>query len=209
MNPKRKKLLAVGTAAAALAAVMVTLAAADLPPFTKQGAIEATAVCKSLGRESGTVGHLRDVLPKSENYTFEDRDLPRNDDFFLSSCDASADGKTFLNIDAELEHDNPVGTWAKRVVANQEPWGSRQAATLNAGKRAFSGERFAAVYVPCLSDGQLIGGGRSLSVVATAGQPSAEPEVAERSLKALLLDAARHAHARAKCDLPSKLPRDS
>ncbi|MFC6067816.1 hypothetical protein [Streptomyces ochraceiscleroticus] len=214
MSVARKRLaIILATGVLMLAAAVVALSVAGFPPFEKKGTVDSASVCTSLGGGDATPEDVENVLPAAEEYTFEDDDPARSDpsqSTFESSCFVSADGKTALSVRTEMVRAASAGLWAKHSVANNEYVGSRQAKTFDAGESALSGKRFAAVYVPCVSDGKIPGGVRNVSVVARAmSQPSADPEVAERSLKALLLDAARHAHSRAKCDLPSKLPGDS
>ncbi|WP_051831538.1 hypothetical protein [Streptomyces violens] len=213
MSLTRTKIVAAILTAGLLVAVAITAAVADFPPFEKEGTVDSASVCDSLGGGDGKVRDVKNALPSAAKYTFDDSDPARSDpsqSTFTSSCFVSADDKISLSIRTEMIRAASADVWAKHVVANNEYVGAREAKAFGAGESALSGERFAAVYVPCVPDGKIPGGVRNLSVVARAmAQPSAEPEVAERSLKALLLDAARHAHSRAKCDLPSKLPGDS
>ncbi|MFJ2111013.1 hypothetical protein ACIOEX_03655 [Streptomyces sp. NPDC087850] len=194
-------------------AVIVAAYLTNTPPFKESAVIKSSEVCDSLGGGDKITAALQETLPDASKYEFQDSDQVRadpQDNDFLSSCFIRADGKTALATVTEMVRWNPPKLWSNRTVSNNSDIGAREFDSFNAGEKSISSYRFAAIYVPCVPDGILIGGTYNLSVEVRATQhSSASKSVTKRSLAEIALSAARRAHKQAQCDLPSKLPAET
>ncbi|MEV0037205.1 hypothetical protein [Streptomyces sp. NPDC050804] len=209
--PKKTPLVA-GASLVLLVVLGAVAYAVGLPPFEKRGEISADRVCGSLGDGEAAAAALPDALPEKSEYRFSGQDGRRSDesrDQFASHCFVSADGKTLLSVTAEMVTSPSPDSWSERVIKDESVPGENGGPTLDftAGDKALATGRLAAVYVPCVTEGRLPGGPRHLSVVAHAvDAPDSSEKAARQSLVDLVLMTARHAHERATCDLPSRLP---
>ncbi|QXE36632.1 hypothetical protein KQY30_22825 [Streptomyces sp. GMY02] len=212
MAAPKKITLVAGVSLVALVVLGAVAYATGLPPFEKRGEISADRVCGSLGDGEAAAAALPDALPEKSEYRFSGKDDLRNDesrDYFASNCFVWADGKPVLSVVAEMATSPSPDAWGEQVIKDESVPGEEggRRADFPAGDKALATGRLAAVYVPCLSEGRVPGGPRHLSVIARAiAAPAASEEAARQSLADLAVIMARHAHTRAKCDLPPRLP---
>ncbi|MFB8349110.1 hypothetical protein [Streptomyces niveus] len=190
-------LVVAGLAAAAFYAL-------GLPPFEKRGKIEASKVCESLGDSTKAASTLETVLPKEPEYSFRGRvtgeQVTQQSNAFRSDCAVYGEGKTLLSAGVLVMQTQP--DWANyRNVG-----GERARESFRAGSGAFiTVDNTVAIQVPCAKAGTIPGGEYSLRVVVDLRSSEASDKV-RQGLKDLAVEAARFAHEKTECNLPSELP---
>lgn len=187
---------------------------ANIPPFEKEGTIDAGEVCASLGPSGKVIPALKQALPIQSRYSFDDEVNSRAneaDDNYTSVCFVRGDTKQILSVRAEMMLIGPEPTlrtaddWAKDQILANSP-DKHPLRSFDAGNGAVSSSRTSAILVPCTPPGQIPGGEYDLSVVVTLKQNSESSETKTRqSLINLVRSAAEYAHKNARCDLPAKL----
>lgn len=180
----------------------------DLPPFERQGPIEANEVCETLGAPEEAAKDIRNVVPSAPEYTFRNRsNNPSLEYSYSSGCSTFADGDPALGLRAVLMGDFPVSRWVDKNLKYEVYPEEEKATPFRAAKGAVHTSRSASVFVPCRAAGEIPGGQRNLSVTLIAlDDPSADEKNVRQSLVNLAVSAARFAHKDAECSLPSKLP---
>ncbi|MFG3033950.1 hypothetical protein ACGFZJ_36295 [Streptomyces sp. NPDC048253] len=180
-----------------------------LPPFKEKGEIKADEICASLGSSSSAADSLRKALPEESSYSFDDDVKLRvdvTDTGYESSCFVSGGGEQLLVAKTSLMEDESETSWTQWVkgtaandasVASLKPFAT--------GKTAVASDRFAAVFVPCTSEGKIPGGQYNLSVsveLKQAGDSSAS--ATRNALIDLVKSAGSFAHDKALCDMAFK-----
>ncbi|MET9812065.1 hypothetical protein [Streptomyces sp. NPDC006355] len=179
-------------------------------PFREKGEIEAGEVCSSLGPSSSVVNALTKVLPEEPSYSFDENTSLRagvTDTNYESSCFVSGGDKQLLVVKARLMEDESAKSWTqwvKGTAANEES--IKSLTPFTAGDKAVASSRFVAIFVPCTSPGKAPGGQYNLSVSTELKQAgnSSDDAVREELIK-LTKTASSYTHAKAKCDMPSKI----
>ncbi|MFD4588079.1 hypothetical protein [Streptomyces sp. NPDC058434] len=211
-TPKKVVILLAGLLAVVLCAVAAY--AFGIPPFERRGQIKASEVCESLGGSAKVIPSLKGSLPSDPEYRFDDRLSGR--DVTSESSDYTADclvwGKDHLLLTARTEmiltetaesSPSDIRSWATAAVDARES----EIKNFSAGTAGVTAPRKAAILVPCASPGRIPGGAYSLSVVVDLKRQaeSGDSEIRQELID-LAISAAGFSHAKAKCDLPSKLP---
>jgi hypothetical protein len=176
----------------------------DLPPFKKSGSIRAEDVCPSLGAGSAAVPALDEILPDKSSYSFrEGAKDPRTDeldDAYQTSCFVRGENEQLLSTGTEMLEYDRADSWVKEAVAQFESAAALKPFT--AGDKGVASSRVAAIYLPCTSQGA----NRHLSVIVRLKKHgNADDPALRNGLITLATNAASHAHAEARCDLPLSL----
>lgn len=188
-----------------LCVVGAVLYALGLPPFEeKRGEIKAAEVCRTLGSSSSSAGALQRVLPDKSSYSFDDAmtdlRIDDKDRTYDTSCFVNGDGQTLFAARTQMLEYNRVDSWVKEVVTQFAP--SSSLISFDAGDKAVTSSRVAAIYFPCIGNGSR----EHLSVVVELKQHGSAAEADLRDgLTSLARNAALFAHQNAKCDAPSKV----
>jgi hypothetical protein len=199
-RPLRKSLV---YGAVAVAAAIALFIAYLIGAFDESGHIQADDVCRNVPDRQATAEIFSSVLPRATKYDFSMTLRPTKDYSYRSSCDARGDGKSLLQLTADMGVAKP---WRKWVDDELPPSLEGKRTYFNAGIKGVSTADQAAIYVPCYSSERASKQAHNLTVFALALKPleSADKE-ARQTLIDLATDFARSAHKEAKCDLPSKL----
>ncbi|MFD9867330.1 hypothetical protein ACFXI8_07690 [Streptomyces niveus] len=192
-------LVVAGLAAAAFYAL-------GLPPFEKRGKIEASKVCESLGVSTKAASTLETVLPEEPEYSFRGRvtgeQVTQQSDAFRSDCAVYGEGKALLTAGVQLMETQSADSWAKYSLEDGDE--SRESFAAGSGGFITAGNTVA-IQVPCAKAGTIPGGEYSLRVVVDPKSSEASDKV-RQGLKDLAVEAARFAHEKTECNLPSELP---
>ncbi|MFJ8110702.1 hypothetical protein [Streptomyces sp. NPDC096132] len=206
MKLTRPKVLLAAGVVCSLALLAGVAYAFKFPPFKEKGEIKAEEVCASLGSSSSAAKALRKVLPEEPSYSFEDDVKLRvdvTDTGYESSCFVSGGGNQLLVAKALLMEDESATSWTQWVKGTAANDASVASLTpFIAGKGAVASSRFAAVFVPCTSEGKIPGGQYNLSIAVELKQAGDASASATRDeLIALAKNAVSYAHGKAKCDM--------
>ncbi|RNL72997.1 hypothetical protein EBF04_22615 [Streptomyces sp. I6] len=137
----------------------------------------------------------RDIMSESSSYTADC--LVWGEDHLLLTA------RTEMILTETLESTpSDVRNWATTALDARES----HIKSFNAGTAGATAAGKAAVLVPCASPGRIPGGVYSLSVIVDlkSQAESSEPNIRQELID-LATSAAGFSHAKAKCDLPSKL----
>lgn len=207
MKLARSKVLLTAGVVCSLALLVGVVYLFKLPPFDEKDEIEASEICASLGSRSSAADALRNMLPEESSYSFDNNVKLRvdvSDTGYESSCFVSGGGEQLLVAKANLMEDESETSWTEWVKGTAANDASAASLTpFAAGKTAAASDRFAAVFVPCTSEGKIPGGQYNLSVsveLKQAGDSSAS--ATRKELIDLAKNAASFAHDKALCDMP-------
>lgn len=204
MAMTRTKVILITVPVVALALIGGLVYVYRLPPFTKRGEIEASAVCTSLGDKTRAANALRKVLPEEASYSFTEDpielEITQTRTTYLSDCFVYGNRKQLLAAKAETLEYNSTDEWVEEAVGQLAPLSTLK--PFSAGDRAVASDQIAAIYVPCLSRGV----NRHLSVIMWLKRKGeASSSTIRRGLIDLARSSAEYAHSAAKCDVEAKL----
>ncbi|MFD7065012.1 hypothetical protein [Streptomyces sp. NPDC059906] len=200
-----------GYVVAIVAIALVTLGGAAylfrIPPFSeKKGEINASAVCQSLGSASKATTVLTSVLAEASSYAFDDEVHLRgdDDDSYRSHCFVSGDGDQLMSVTSEMMRDEPLEDWVESEVA--ESAGQQRLSPFLGDVKSAASESVAAIFMPCVSPGNIPGGQYNISVVVhLKNAKNVSSTDRQNSLIELAKGAAAYAHDKGKCNAPSEL----
>lgn len=154
-------------------------------------------------------GAVKRNLPKTTTITSTWSDFVR-DDKLRERCIMWADDAIALRLTASLEKGS-VTDW-ERQVKSETPDAGGQEMVFNAGGKAVSRDKDAAIYLPCTLPGKSTGGNESnartyLSVVAHgAGSAVEQNDKRRQDLAYLASQVAGRAHSAMGCKEPLNIP---
>ncbi|MCS0634617.1 hypothetical protein NX801_02865 [Streptomyces sp. LP05-1] len=200
VSVKKRIALAVAAAAVLIAGWGVVSYATGAPPFGGRGTIGAKDVCESLGDPEEAAGLLNRLLPDSSEYSFSDHltASPRtgHDTNFDTSCFINGDDGRLMSVRTELRAGETLDQWQTEVRENyDEP--ERNVKAFDAGRRAFSGRRLAAINSACVPEDEIPFGPYRLSTTVALQYTVPDDRVAD--LRRLAELAAEKAHGDARC----------
>ncbi|MFE7568609.1 hypothetical protein ACFU76_16865 [Streptomyces sp. NPDC057539] len=196
---------------AALAVVGLTAASLyvlGLPPFEKRGEIKASSVCEALGNSEKASVALEVTLPSEPEYSFRGRVdsyyVTQGSSQFKANCSVYGEDKILLSAGTEIVPTQPADSWADYALGDDT--GDHESFTAGSAALITTNNKVA-IQVPCAKPGSIPGGEYSVKVRVDLETDAASDDAKVRQgLKDLAVEAARFAHDKTQCNLPSKLP---
>jgi hypothetical protein len=174
-------------------------------PIEPRGDITADSLCSvmgSMGDRERIAQELQNTLPTSREYSFSG-DTYRNDDGWQTdSCYVDGDGDQLFSTYAAL-----VGADARAWLAGGYDGEDGELERFQAGSGARVTQRRAKILVPCRPPSQWEPDYIEVEVYLNQLLVGSAEEN-RQALATVALGAARSAHERAECPLPSNLPRN-
>jgi hypothetical protein len=178
-------------------------------PIEPRGDITADSLCSFMGSRDDReriAEELRNALPTSREYTSSGNNIRDADGRWQrDSCEVNGDGDQLFYTDAEVGLGDAAGAargWRDRLLRGYDGEDGKME-RFRAGSAAVMTQRHALILVPCTPSPRP----SSIEVEVYLDQllvGSAEEN--RHALATVALGAARSAHERADCPLPSRLP---
>ncbi|MFE2497254.1 hypothetical protein ACFXKS_35475 [Streptomyces scopuliridis] len=203
-----KKFLISVAALVAVGLTTATLYVLGLPPFEKRGEIKASKICEALGDSGKAASALEVILPSEPKYSFRgdvaSYYVTQGSSQFKAGCSVYGEEKVLLSAGTEMVPTVPADSWADFALGDDA---GAALESFTAGSAAFiTTHNKVAIQVPCAKPGSIPGGEYSLSVrVDLETKATSDDAKVRQGLKDLTIEAARYAHTKAECNLPSKL----
>jgi hypothetical protein len=179
-------------------------------PIEPRGDITAGSLCSFMGSRGDReriADELQNTLPTSREYASEGDNLRDEDGWTRDSCRVYGDGDQLFYTDARLglgDAARAARDWLDGISRGYDGEDGKMA-RFRAGSAAVMTQRWALILAPCtpspMSDSIEVDVYLDRLLVGSA-------EENRHALATVALGAARSAHERAECTLPSKLPRN-
>jgi hypothetical protein len=177
-------------------------------PIEPRGDITADSLCSFMGSRGDReriAAELRNTLPTSREYSSSDHNLRNEDGWQRDSCEVNGDGDQLFYTDARLgigDAARAARDWLDGISRGYDGEEGKLE-RFRAGSAAVMTQRWALILVPCapspMADSIKVDVYLDHLLVGSA-------EENRHALVTVALGAARSAHERAECPLPSRLP---
>ncbi|MFE5023534.1 hypothetical protein ACFRAO_09515 [Streptomyces sp. NPDC056656] len=208
LNLTRPKALA--ATGVSLVLILAAIAYAfKVPPFNEKiGEIKASDACPSLGSPSSSIPALKEILPRRSSYSFDDTVTGGSNTSGLdygASCLVTGESESpLLAARSRSMPAEPAEGWLKWVKTTAISNNSVGSLTpFAADDKAAASGKFAAIFLPCISEKKNQSPQYNISLTVELGRPG------DASTRAGLIDlvesAASYAHNKARCNMPLEL----